>query len=165
MTPYSFFGKDLSGPFTIPSGIVMTEPQTIKLLVKEIPELGIITTKSIGPEPRLGNKEPIIAQYTPNSFINAVGLANPGVDAFAEKIKDLNLSPDRFLLASIFGSTTGEITKVAAGLAPHVDGLELNISCPHSDKYGMACGQDPALVEGLTKAAVQYTKPVLVKGQ
>jgi dihydroorotate dehydrogenase len=49
-------------PFTIPSGIITTEAATIQKFIEEIPELGIITTKSIGIEPRMGNREPILAQ-------------------------------------------------------------------------------------------------------
>ena len=33
-------------------------------------------------------------------------------------------------------------------MAPVSDGLELNLSCPHATGYGMAMGQDPALVKG-----------------
>ena len=49
-------------PFTIPSGIVTTEVSCLERIAQEIPEIGILTTKSIGPEPRAGNREPIFAQ-------------------------------------------------------------------------------------------------------
>ena len=39
-------------PFTIPSGIITTQVPCLEKLAREIPELGISTTKSIGPEPR-----------------------------------------------------------------------------------------------------------------
>ncbi|MFH1133909.1 MAG: dihydroorotate dehydrogenase [Nanoarchaeota archaeon] len=160
-----FFGKRISGPFTIPSGIAMTQAQAIERLAREIPELGILTTKSIGPEPKEGNKDPIIAQYDEQglSFVNAVGLANPGSEAFAAQLSIISLPPDRFLLASIFGSTPDEISKVTRDLSPHADGFELNVSCPHSRRYGQVCGQDPSLVNALTEAAAKEGKPVLVK--
>ena len=66
-------------PFTIPSGIITTEPSCLERIAREIPELGVLTTKSIGSEPRVGNREPILAQYIPQGFVNAVGLTNPGL--------------------------------------------------------------------------------------
>ncbi len=48
-------------PFTIPSGIVATEVSCLERMAREIPELGLLTTKSIGPQPRAGNREPILA--------------------------------------------------------------------------------------------------------
>ena len=43
-----FLGKQLSGPFTIPSGIVTTAPAIIQRVIDTMPEIGVITTKSIG---------------------------------------------------------------------------------------------------------------------
>jgi len=46
-----FLGKTLSGPFTIPSGIVSCSANIIQRVFHTIPEVGVLTTKSIGPEP------------------------------------------------------------------------------------------------------------------
>jgi len=105
---YNFFHKEISGIFTIPSGIVATETSVLEKIAREIPEIGILTTKSIGLEPREGNKEPIIAEYAPFSFINAVGLANPGVEKFAKKISGIKIPENKFLLISIFGNSVNE---------------------------------------------------------
>ena len=80
-----FFGKEISGPFTIPSGLVATEVSILERIAKEIEEIGILTTKSIGIERREGNREPIIGQPSPFSIINAVGLANPGAEEFVKE--------------------------------------------------------------------------------
>jgi dihydroorotate dehydrogenase (NAD+) catalytic subunit len=67
-------------------------------------------------------------------------------------------------LASIFGGTVEEFVAMARELAPVCDGLELNLSCPHAKGYGMAMGQDPALVAEIVaavKAAVDV--PVIPK--
>ena len=68
-----FLGKTLSGPFTVPSGIVTCSANIIQRVFDTMPEVGVLTTKSIGPEPRLGYREPILTQYKPGSFTNAVG--------------------------------------------------------------------------------------------
>ena len=159
-----FLGKNLSGPFTIPSGIVTCSTNIINRFFDLIPEVGVLTTKSIGPEPRQGYREPILTQYQPGCFTNAVGLPNPGVKKSAELLAQLAVPHDRFLLISIFGASVEEYVDVAKKLAPYGDGLELNLSCPHAKGLGMAMGQDPALVEEIVssvKAAVGV--PVVAK--
>lgn len=160
---YELFGKEISGIFTIPSGIVSTEVEVLEKIGNEIPEIGILTTKSIGPEPKEGNKEPIIAQYAPFSFINAVGLTNPGVDEFAKKLQKAKIPDDKFLLISIFGSNENEFEEVAKRLFSYADGFELNISCPHSNKYGQVVGAENELVEKITRKISSLGKPTLVK--
>ena len=159
-----FLGKTLSGPFTIPSGIVATAVPIIEYVFANMPQVGVMTTKSIGLAPRLGYREPILSQYAPGCFVNAVGLTNPGARRSAELFAELAVPQDRFLLTSIFGGSVEEFVEVARILAPFSDGLELNLSCPHAKGYGMAMGQDPELVREITaavKAAVDI--PVVPK--
>ena len=159
-----FLGKKISGPFTVPSGIVTCSANIIRRFFELVPEVGVLTTKSIGPEPRKGYREPILTQYEPGCFTNAVGLTNPGAKRSAELLAELAIPKDRFLLISIFGASVQEYVDVAKQLAPHGDGLELNLSCPHAKGLGMAMGQDPALVEEIVssvKAAVDV--PVVAK--
>ena len=166
-TPFSvtpFLGKSVSGPFTVPSGIVATATPIIDYFLRHVPQVGVLTTKSIGLEPRLGYREPVLTQYAPGCFMNAVGLTNPGAIASAELLATLDIAADKFLLTSIFGGSVAEFVEVAKILAPVSDGLELNLSCPHASGYGMAMGQDPELVEEITaavKAAVDI--PVVPK--
>lgn len=147
-----FFGKTLSGPFTIPSGIVTTATPIIQYVFDHMPEVGVVTTKSIGLEPREGYREPVLSQYAPGCFVNAVGLTNPGAHKSLELLGQLKVPADRFLLTSIFGGSVEEFVAVAKILAPVSDGLELNLSCPHAKGYGMAMGQDPELVREITAA-------------
>ena len=159
-----FLGKSLSGPFTIPSGIVSTAPSIIQRIFDDLPEIGVITTKSVGPEPRAGNREPVYSQYAPGCFVNAVGLTNPGAEEARKGFEQLRVPEDRFLLVSIFGGSIDEFVEVAKILAPVADGLELNLSCPHAQGYGMAMGQDPEMVASIVsavKAAVDV--PVIPK--
>lgn len=147
-----FLGKTLSGPFTIPSGIVTCSAPIIQAVFDTMPEVGVLTTKSIGPDPRAGYREPILSQYAPGCFVNAVGLTNPGATQSAELMSALVIPEDRFLLISIFGGSVEEYVEVATIMAPYADGLELNLSCPHAKGYGMAMGQDPELVKEITAA-------------
>ena len=147
-----FFGKKITSPLTIPSGIVTTATSIIQHIFDTMPEVGVLTTKSVGLEPRPGYREPVISQYAPGCFVNAVGLTNPGARQLAESLATLNVPEDRFLLTSIFGGSVEEFVEVAKIVAPFSDGLELNLSCPHAKGYGMAMGQDPKLVKEITAA-------------
>ncbi len=160
---FKIFTKEISGPFTIPSGIVTTKGAVIEKFAREIPELGIITTKSIGRNAREGNKEPIVAQYAPFSFVNAVGLRNPGAEEFARELSGIAIPEDKFLLISIFGNKEEEIGEIVEILKGYAAGFELNVSCPHAEGYGQAVGQDKKLVKKLAKAAASCGKPVFVK--
>jgi dihydroorotate dehydrogenase (NAD+) catalytic subunit len=160
----TFLGKTLSGPFTVPSGIVTCSAPIIRAFFDQVPEVGVLTTKSIGPEPRAGYREPVLSQYSPGNFVNAVGLTNPGAAEAASQLAALEVPADRFLLVSIFGGSIAEYVDVAQILAPVADGLELNLSCPHAKGLGMAMGQDPDLVYEIVravKAAVDL--PVVAK--
>ncbi|GAK58288.1 dihydroorotate dehydrogenase family protein [Candidatus Vecturithrix granuli] len=160
----TFLGKQISGCFTIPSGVMTTQISVIERIARDIPEIGIITTKSVGLYARNGYREPVLTQYAPGSFMNAVGLTNPGVEAFAAQLQTLRLPPDRFLLTSIFGGTIDEFVEVAKRLAPYSDGLELNLSCPHASGYGMTLGQNAQLVHDVTHAVKQAVSiPVIPK--
>lgn len=160
----NFLGKKISGVFTIPSGIITTDVKVIEKIANEIPEIGILTTKSIGLEPREGNREPILTQYSPGCFINAVGLTNLGAEEFAKQLAAINIPKDRFLLISIFGKDADEFIKTAKILEPLAGGLELNFSCPHAAGYGAAIGQNSDLVKEITLAVKRAVNvPVVPK--
>ncbi len=159
---FQLFDKEISGPFTIPSGVMVTKPSMIRRLF-EIPEIGIVTTKSISFHKKQGNREPIIAEYGFGSFINAVGLENPGAVEFAKQLKKIKIPDDRFLLASVFGRDEKEFALACEELLNYVDGFELNISCPHSTEYGLSIGKDLALVKKIVEKVSSLQKPVFVK--
>lgn len=159
-------GEKQVSPFTTPSGIIMTEPSCAARLLRMIPELGIYSTKTITLEAKLGFREPITAQldYSPGTFVNAVGLANPGAEEFSRRLSAANIPEDRAILASIGGKDADELIQVARILESRVDAYELNLSCPHVKGHGMALGLDARLVYETVKAVVQaIKKPVFVK--
>ena len=157
-----FLTKNVSGRFTIPSGIVGTEVSVLKRLSR-IKEVGVLTTKSISLEKREGNREPIIAQLEPGTFINAVGLANPGAEEFRRRLDDWQVPEDKFLLVSIVGKNDDEFVKVAEILKDKADGFEINVSCPHGGNMGQIIGSDFEMVEKIIKRISEFGKPVVVK--
>jgi len=163
MQKYNFFGKKISGKFTIPSGIVTTNVSVIEKIASEVPQIGILTTKSIGLEQRDGNREPIIAGHSPFSFVNAVGLTNPGAKNFANNLSKIKIPNDKFLLISIFGKDEKDFLETAKILYNFADGFEVNLSCPHASRYGQAIGKDLNLVKKIIKNVSSLGKPVFAK--
>jgi len=138
------------------------------------PYLGAVVTKSIGPEPRKGYREPIVA-YDPETgiLVNAVGLANPGSEEFRREIQESGFYPlvvygrRRSVIISIFGNTPEEFVQVASELHGYCDALELNFGCPNTspgEKAGMVIGQDPDLIHEYTERVRGITdKPLIAK--
>jgi dihydroorotate dehydrogenase subfamily 1 len=156
--------KLIQGRFVIPSGIRCTHASVIEKCFAEIDSIGVVTTKSISVQPRPGYREPIYARYAPGSYVNAVGLSNPGAKAFREELAGIRVPSNKFLLVSIFGGNAAEFAEAAEILKPVADGFELNMSCPHAAGYGLQIGQDPDLVSSITREVVAIArKPVIVK--
>jgi len=162
MPTYTFCGKTVSGPFTIPSGIITVTYDTALHFATSCPELGIVTTKSIGPEVRNGNREPVYAQVTKSTrdtFINAVGLAGPGAKAYLSELQNSpRLPSNKFFLISVFGRNTEDFVEVAQTLAEYADGYELNFSCPHAEGHGLELCSTPGLAASIV-AAVKAVVP------
>ncbi len=162
--PLRIGSKTVHGRLVIPSGIRCTRASTIAACFADVAPVGVITTKSISFAPRAGYREPIYARYAPESYINAVGLANPGAEQFRRELEEYRVPADKFLLVSIFGGNVQDFVQAARALRPVGDGFELNMSCPHAAGYGAEIGQSKELVAEITQAVVQETGlPVIVK--
>ncbi len=162
--PVALGHKRIRGPFVIPSGIRCTRGSTISWCFANVPSIGVITTKSISLAPRAGYREPIYARYATDSYINAVGLSNPGAEQFRRELLAIQVPPDKFLLVSIFGGDAKDFVQTALVLRDVADGFEMNMSCPHAKGYGVEIGQNRDLVAEITGAVKLATGlPVLVK--
>ncbi len=127
--------------------------------------LGGIVVKGISLNPMAGNPPPRIVE-TPCGMLNAIGLANVGLEVFlSEKLPWLQ-ELDTCVIVNIYGHSLDEYGAVAAGLkgVPGISALEVNISCPNVEKGGMAFGTDPAVAAQVTERVLKETdKPVIVK--
>lgn len=133
-------------------------------LLYDISKLGGISVKGLTLAPRLGNKPHRLAE-TPSGMLNAVGLQNPGVDAFIENDLPWLLSKNVAVIANIAGACEDDYCAMAEKLAPTgVHMLEMNISCPNVKEGGVAFGTRPESVYNITKAVRAHcTKPLMVK--
>ncbi len=162
--PFKVGRKSVNGHFVIPSGIRCTHASTIAKCFSEIPSIGVITTKSVSLSPRKGYREPIYARYAHGCYINAVGLANPGAEAFLAEFEGIEIPSDKFLLVSLFGADIESFVEAARILKPIADGFELNMSCPHAKGFGAEIGQDTELVKNIVGAVAEAAGlPVMVK--
>lgn len=128
-------------------------------------KLGALVTKTITEAPRLGHPPPRTAEVA-SGMLNAIGLANVGVDKFiAEKLPFLEKQKTK-VIVNVGGARVKEYVDICARLndCPRVDMIELNISCPNVDEGGMLFGKDPAMTER-TVAEVKkvFNRPVIAK--
>lgn len=132
--------------------------------IYDISCLGGVSTKGLTLEPRLGNPTPRIAEGH-GVILNAVGLQNPGVEAFIRD--DLAFLKEKgvAVIANVAGKTIEDYAAICARLDGLADMIELNISCPNVRCGGMAFGIRPENVEEVTRAAKGALKqtPLMVK--
>jgi dihydroorotate dehydrogenase (NAD+) catalytic subunit len=135
--------------------------------VVDLHALGGLVTKAVSPEPRAGAAAPRVAEFA-NGMVNAVGLANPGVDAVkATELPWLaaNRGPLR-VLVNVVGRILEDFADVVTTLddAGGFEGYELNVSCPNTRAGGLEFGADRAVLADLVKRARTATKrPLFVK--
>jgi dihydroorotate dehydrogenase (NAD+) catalytic subunit len=112
---------------------------------------GAVVTKSVGLEPREGHAGPVLVE-TPAGYLNALGLPSMGL-AFVGELEQLRNVDNRTpVIVSVFADCAEDFVELAQKLCRHADALELNLSCPHAEGYGIEVGTEPAVVEAIVKS-------------
>ncbi len=159
----SIAGIEVRNPLMLAAGVLGETYGSLKRMESE--GAGVLVSKSLGPRPNPGYPGPIIVEVK-GGFLNAVGLANPGYEAFRQDLEE-GISREGFsvpLIASVYGGDCDEFSEVLLGLEDIVDGFELNLSCPHSEEYGLAVGADSKLLREIVEACRASTrKPLAAK--
>ncbi|HSF00011.1 MAG TPA: dihydroorotate dehydrogenase [Nitrososphaeraceae archaeon] len=152
-------GIHLRNPLLLASGFLGISQEIFNRLYND--GLGAIVSKSISVSPLEGYKGPTVVSLGEKGYLNAIGLANPGSDAFANEIIN-NQTP---LIVSIVGSSASEFPKLISKFDKlNILGYEINLSCPHVAKMGMEVGDDPELVIKIIKTIKSKTKkPIIIK--
>jgi dihydroorotate dehydrogenase (NAD+) catalytic subunit len=164
-------GLDFQNPIVLAAGTAAYGRELAEVVNLEA--LGGIVTKAVSPLPRPGAPAPRVAEFA-GGMINAVGLANPGVDAVRrEHLPWLATAlPGVRKIANIVGFAIEEFGAVVEELdqaveresAGALDGYELNVSCPNVKAGGMEFGADPAaLTEVVRRARAATRRPLFVK--
>jgi len=119
--------------------------------VSDLRWLGALTTKSLTPESREGNA-PWRVVETRGGMLNAIGLANPGVDRFVQSEAPRVTSLSCRVIGSVAGHSVDDFVLVAARLRQAgLQALELNVSCPNTAD-GRHFGGDAAMLAPLVRA-------------
>jgi dihydroorotate dehydrogenase (NAD+) catalytic subunit len=157
----SICGVEWKNPVTTAAGTFATAESSAYF---DPSSLGAVTTKGVSAEPWSGNPTPRIAE-TPSGMLNAIGLENPGVDAYIEgelrALKDMGAT----VISNVAGHSEDEYVEVCRRLdATDTDMIELNVSCPNVGEGGMAFGTDERTLARLTEMVRAATdKPLIVK--
>ena len=131
----------------------------------DLSRLGAVVTKSVSLEPRRGRPTPRMAE-TAGGMLNAIGLQNPGFEAYCRRELPFLAEAGARVVASIVGRTPAEFAAVAERLAGEdaVHLLELNLSCPNVASRGEVFATDPAAAAAVVAAAkARAGQPVLAK--
>ena len=129
----------------------------------DLKRLGGVMVKCITLKPRRGNDGVRITE-TPAGMLNAIGLENPGIETFLEKILP-RIKDKMNVIVNVSGSSVEDYGTLAKMLdTDGVAAIELNISCPNVKDGGIIFGTDERQAAAVTSAAKRATrKPVIVK--
>ncbi len=119
----------------------------------DVSRLGAVVTKGISLEVRAGNPMPRVVE-TASGMLNAIGLANVGVEAFIREKVPFLKNAGATVIANILGRSVEEYVEVARKLdsEPGVHAIEVNISCPNVRAGGVQFGTNPSLAAEVTRA-------------
>src|SRR5213595_152497 len=131
----------------------------------DLSRLGAFVTKSITREERPGNEPARIVEVRAG-MLNAIGLANVGLDRFvSEKVPLLKKMPCP-VIVNVAGHSFDDYVETCGAMngLDCVAAVELNVSCPNV-KDGLTFGTNPVRLKELTQAVKRVLpgKPLMVK--
>lgn len=154
-------GVEFRNPLMLAAGVMGSNASSMNWILKS-GAAGVVS-KSFSLEPNPGYANPTTVGVE-CGIINAIGLSNPGAENFKEELKRIDRKGN-VSIASIYGATPEEFSKLVLKIEDYVDMIELNISCPHAmEGYGASIGQDANLTHKIVSAAKDSAnKPVIAK--
>ncbi|MBC8376607.1 MAG: dihydroorotate dehydrogenase [FCB group bacterium] len=158
-----FLGKEISTPLTLASGILGISFSSLQRVIRD--GAGMVTTKSLSIEPRIGHEGPVIAEFD-GGLINSVGLTNPGIAEGLEEVEKFKSGIDGVVIVSVFGANAEEFVQLARAVNDSTaDILELNLSCPNvEDEFKRPFALMPDKITEIVSAVKAVSKlPVLAK--
>lgn len=165
MSAVELFGTTFQNPILLAAGTAGFGRELDDVIDLDL--LGGIVTKAVTPEPRQGHPAVRVAEFR-GGMLNAVGLANPGVQAVAER--ELPWLAGRLrrarIIVNVAGATIGDYTQVIERLTPleAITAFEINASCPNTNAGGLEFGSEPRGLAELVRACRRAaTRPLTVK--
>ena len=159
----SLGGPRLTNPIVTASGCFGSGKEMSRFV--DLHALGAVVCKTVTPEPRLGISPPRGAE-TASGMLNAIGLQNPGVEAFRDG--DLSWLAERDVpaIASVGGHSVADYVRCVETLsdARGLIAIELNLSCPNLEDRGfMFALSSERTAEVAAAARAATTVPVFCK--
>ena len=160
MLEVEILNMKLKNPILLAAGVLGSTASSLNWAARN--GAGGIVTKSFSLEQNKGYPNPTTIEVR-GGIINAIGLSNPGVQAFKVELEKIDGKVPT--IASLYGSSPEEFSLVAREVEDMVDALELNVSCPHAmTGCGASIGQDPDLTAEIVRKVKQTVQiPVIVK--
>jgi dihydroorotate dehydrogenase (NAD+) catalytic subunit len=165
VTAVQLFGTSFQNPILLAAGTAGFGRELDGVIDLDL--LGGIVTKAVTPEPRRGHAPLRVAEFR-GGMLNAVGLANPGVERVAEH--ELPWLARRLrrarILVNVAGATVADYVRVIERLTPldAITAFEINASCPNTSAGGLEFGAEPKSLAELVRASRQAsTRPLTVK--
>ena len=165
MSGVSFLGVEFQNPVLLASGTAGFGQEIAGVM--DLDALGGIVTKAVTPELRRGARAPRVAEFR-GGMLNAVGLANPGLDQVAQHELPwlaANLRRAR-VVVNVAGATVDDYVRVVERLTPlaAITAFEINASCPNTSAGGLEFGATPeGLRELVRRCRAVSTRPLAVK--
>jgi len=119
----------------------------------DLSQLGAFVTKSVTAQVRKGNEPDRIVE-TRAGMLNAIGLANVGLDVFMDEklpqLRRLRSDAGPRIIVNVAGHSIDDYVSTAARIADDtaVDAIELNVSCPNVAD-GLTFGTNATLLKQL----------------
>lgn len=165
MSAVELFGVTFQNPILLAAGTAGFGRELDGVIDLDL--LGGIVTKAVTPEPRQGHAALRVAEFR-GGMLNAVGLANPGVERVAEH--DLPWLAARLrrarIIVNVAGATVADYVRVIERLTPldAIAAFEINASCPNTSAGGLEFGSEPSGLAELVRACRRAaTRPFAVK--
>ncbi|HMJ58916.1 MAG TPA: dihydroorotate dehydrogenase [Gemmatimonadales bacterium] len=167
MTAVRLFGVTFKNPIVLAAGTAGFGREVTGVI--DLDALGGIVTKAVTPEPRRGHPGPRVAEFR-GGMLNAVGLANPGLDAVATH--DLPWLVRRCepgglrIIVNVAGASIADYVRVIERLTPleAIAAFEINASCPNTSAGGLEFGAEPGALTELVRACRRAsTRPLSIK--
>jgi dihydroorotate dehydrogenase (NAD+) catalytic subunit len=156
-------GLLLRSPLLLGSGAAGYGPELEDLVAPE--RLGAVVTRGTTLRARTGNAPPRMTRV-PGGLLNGVGLHNPGLEAVLDRYAEAWARWPVPVIVNLGADSAGDFAELARRLdgVPGVAGIELNLSCPNTDRGGNLFGLEADAAGAATAAVRRATDlPLLVK--
>lgn len=153
----------LRNPILLASGTVGYGSEIAEFV--DLNKIGGIVTKSLSLKPRKGNSPQRVVE-TPSGMLNAIGLANVGVEEFLKTKIPFLKKFDTAIICNIAASSVEEYVECTKLLTNEekISAFEINVSCPNVKEGGLEFGNDKNAVARITEEVKKVsTKPVFIK--